>query len=369
MFIEELTIKNFRNYDNLQISFSPGINFIIGNNGVGKTNILEAISIVSNIKSFRNINDSEIIKWNEDSYYCALTVGNHDDSRYEIGCALKSDMIQKRLKIDGKEIKSSAEYYGRLLSVVLSPTDISIINGTPDLRRRFFDSVISKIDLAYFEALGEFRKILSSRNKLLKTIKQEGGDYDQLDVWDALFSDKAGFLIKKRSSFVEKFNGLFNNYYAIIADEKAPIIQYFCTAETDDSAEILQKLRKLRKRDVLLGSSGIGPQRDDFILENSQKIKFANYASQGQRRTAAVTFKISECEILEREKNKKAIILIDDIFSELDAKRRAKTIEALQRDNQIIFTMVHFEHSQLEKFQNYRGFLMESPGAVREISL
>src|SRR5271157_3636959 len=98
MFIEGLTIKNFRNYANLQISFSPGINFIIGNNGVGKTNILEAISILSNIKSFRNIHDSEIIKWNEDAYYCALTVGNHYDSLYEIGCVLKSDAIQKRLK-------------------------------------------------------------------------------------------------------------------------------------------------------------------------------------------------------------------------------------------------------------------------------
>src|SRR5208337_4738022 len=160
MFIEELTIKNFRNYGNLQISFSPGINFIIGNNGVGKSNILEAISIVSNIKSFRNINDSEIIKWNEDSYYCSLAVGNHDDSLYEIGCALKSDTVQKRLKIDGKEIKSAAEYYGRLLSVILSPIDINIINGTPDFRRRFFDSVISKIDMTYFEALGEFRKVL-----------------------------------------------------------------------------------------------------------------------------------------------------------------------------------------------------------------
>jgi DNA replication and repair protein RecF len=369
MFIEELTVKSFRNYSNLQISFAPGINFIIGNNGVGKTNILEAISVISNIKSFRNINDSEIIKWNEDSYYCAVTVGNSNDSLFEIGCASAFDTIQKRLKIDGKEIKSAVEYYGRLLTVILSPIDINIINGTPEFRRRFFDSVISKIDVSFFETLGEFRKVLSSRNKLLKNIKNTGRDFNQLDVWDILLCEKAGFIINKRISFVEKFNKLFQNYYSIISEEDAPTISYFCTAESDDSASILKKLTKLRKKDVLFGSSSIGPQRDDFILANKKKIKFTNYASQGQRRTAAVTLKISECEIVEAEKNKKSIILVDDIFSELDEKRRSQIIEVLQRGNQIIFTMVHFDPLQLNKFRNYKGFYIELPGIVRELKI
>jgi len=131
----------------------------------------------------------------------------------------------------------------------------------------------------------------------------------------------------------------------------------------------LKKLTKLRKKDVLFGSSSIGPQRDDFILANKKKIRFTNYASQGQRRTAAVTLKISECEIVEAEKNKKSIILVDDIFSELDEKRRSQIIEVLQRGNQIIFTMVHFDPLQLNKFRNYKGFYIDLPGNVRELTI
>src|SRR5512137_492827 len=115
MYVQELKTKNFRNYGNLQIIFSPEINFIIGNNGVGKTNILEAISVASNIKSFRNIHDSQIIRWNEDSYYTSVTAGESEDSLFEVGCIIAQDKIKKRLKIDGKEIKAAGEYYGKLL--------------------------------------------------------------------------------------------------------------------------------------------------------------------------------------------------------------------------------------------------------------
>ena len=124
-----------------------------------------------------------------------MTTGDNDDRVFEVGCSVISDKIKKRLKIDGKEIRSAVDYYGRLLTVVLSPVDINIINGTPDFRRRFFDSVISKIDASYFDTLNEFKKILSSRNTLLKKIKSEGKNLNQLDVWDTLFSEKARFII------------------------------------------------------------------------------------------------------------------------------------------------------------------------------
>jgi DNA replication and repair protein RecF len=369
MYIQELSIKNFRNYNNLNITFSPEVNFIIGNNGVGKTNILEAISVVSNIRTFRNISDIDIIKWNADSYYSSVKVDGYHDRYFEVGCTVENEKVKKKLKIDGKEIKKASEYYGRLLTVILSPQDINIINSTPDYRRRFFDSVISKIDESYFELLGDFKKVLASRNKILKDIRTNHNDVKDLDIWDNLFCEKASIIIKKRIQFIDKFNAIFQYFYSNIAvDDEAPRIRYDSTTKTDDKDSINALLIKTRMKDVSFGSTSIGPQRDDFILENSSGNRFTNYASQGQRRTAAVTLKVSECIIIEEEKKSKAVILIDDIFSELDEIRRSKMIDLLRRGNQIIFTMVHFDPVQLNRFGNYKGFLIEPYGTIRELS-
>jgi DNA replication and repair protein RecF len=368
MYIRDLTIKNFRNYVNLNITFSPEINFIIGDNGVGKTNILEAITVASNIKTFRNIHDSEIVRWGEESYFCSVTLGDNDDRVFEVGCSLTPEKVKKRLKIDGQEIKNAGEYYGRLLTVILSPTDINIINGTPDFRRRFFDSVISKIDRKYFDVLGEFKKILTSRNRLLKKIKGNAKEIHQLDVWDILFSEKAAFLINRRVGFIYTFNSIFRDLYANIAEgDESPVIRYACSMEMRQTEEIHQKLTASRTRDLILGATSIGPQRDDFILENRAGNRFTNYASQGQRRTAAVTLKVAECMVIEEEKKKKSIILVDDIFSELDEKRRSKIIDILRRGNQIIFTMVHFDPVKLHKFGDYKGYMVAPYGVVQEL--
>jgi DNA replication and repair protein RecF len=369
MFIQELTAKNFRNYVSLNITFTPGVNFIIGNNGVGKTNILEAISIASNIKTFRNIHDSEIIKWHEASYYCSAVIGDSEDRIFEVGCTIAQDKIKKKLKIDGKEMKNAGDYYGKFLTVTLSPIDINIVNGNPDARRRFFDSVISKIDISYFEILNEFKKILVSRNRILKEIKFNNLNKNQLDVWDTLFCEKANSITRKRYAFIEKFNGVFRNFYSNIAEsDDPPFIVYDSTTGNDDVPAIHEKLLQTRQKDIILGSTGIGPQRDDFILENDGRNRFVNYASQGQRRTAAVTLKIAECIMIEEEMGKKSVILVDDIFSELDEKRRSKMIDILCRGNQIIFTMVHFNPEKLHKFGTYKGYYVEPGGVIQELA-
>lgn len=369
MYIQDLSIKNFRNYNNLHITFSPEINFIIGNNGVGKTNILEAIYVVSNIRTFRNIHDADIVKWNEDSYYSSVRVGDTSDTIFEIGCSVEKDKIKKKLKIDGKEIKKASDYYGKLLTVILSPQDINIINSTPDYRRKFFDSVISKIDLSYFETLSDFKKVLASRNRILKEIRFGNKKISDIDIWDDMFCDKASIIQKKRYQFIEKFNRIFQYFYSNIAvDDEAPKIRYDSTTNIDEKSGIQQLLINGRSKDITIGSTSLGPQRDDFVLQNSSGNRFTNYASQGQRRTAAVTLKVSECIIIEEEHKSKAVILIDDIFSELDEIRRSKLIELLRRGNQIIFTMVHLDPVQLSKFGNYKGFRVEPNGVIRELT-
>lgn len=368
MVIRDLTVRNFRNYSELQLSFSPAINFIIGKNGVGKTNILEAIAIASNIKTFRNIHDSEIIKWHENGYYCSITTGSSDDSLFEVGCIRLNNSVKKKLKIDGKEISTAAEYYGRLLTVILSPNDITIINGTPDIRRRFFDGAISKIDGGYFRVLGDFKRVLASRNRLLKHTKNSVRDIRQLDAWDQIFSEKASVLIKRRCAFTEHYNQIFQkNYSDIAGDDPVPSIRYQGSCESGDPECIYKSLVMVREKDQILGMTSLGPQRDEYIIENEAGVKFIHYASQGQRRTAAVALKVAECLIIEEEKGKKAVILVDDIFSELDDSRKSRVIDLLRRGNQIIFTMVNYDPESLDQFGHHKGILVSGNGEVTEL--
>lgn len=369
MYLTQLSCKNFRNYHELQIDFSPEINFITGSNGTGKTNILEAISICSNIKSFRNISDSEIMKWDTDNYYCSTHAESDVIHQYEIGCSLGSGRMKKKVKFDGREISRISEYYGKLLTVIFSPIDINLVNGAPEIRRKFIDSVISKTDPAYLESLNEFKRIMVSRNRLLKLLREKKtGDTRQLDVYDNLYAEKSAFIISNRKKFLHNFKDMFSRSYREIAvDDPGPELIYYNNTGSENTEEILDKLFSCRVRDIMSGTSGIGPQRDDIRLQNDSKVQFTNYASQGQRRTAAIALKTAECMYLEDMMKSKAIILVDDIFSELDEERRGNMVKILGRGNQVIFTMVDLNTLDTSSFGQVRKFRVEKDSRVVEL--
>ncbi len=369
MHINDLTLKNFRNYNFLNIEFAEKINFIVGENGTGKTNILEGISIVSNIKSFRNINDIEIIQWGGNSYFCSVNINSNQFKKFEIGCMIIADKIKKKIKIDGLDIKKANEYFGKLNIVIFAPVDINIINGTPDNRRKFFDSVFSKVDLDYFNSLNDFRRILHSRNKLLKNFRQKKFfDFKHLDTWDQMFAEKASEIIYKRINYLSEFNKIFQKSYINIADDLfKPEIIYNSSAYVFEKDKIIETLIKYRSRDISTGTTNIGPQRDDYSIVHDNKL-LSNIASQGQRRTVAISLKISEMNMIENKKNTKCVVLIDDIFSELDLKRRNNMIEILHGDNQIIFTMVNAESINLSEFNSFKKFTIKSNGEIDCIS-
>ncbi len=344
MILKNIKLINFRNYGNLEINFSPEMNFITGDNGSGKTNILEAISIISNLKSFRNIHDNNIIKWNSNSYFCSGEVYDSEHNKFEVGYSFQNSKTKKKIKIDSNEIKKISDYYGKLLTVNFIPTDINIINGAPEIRRRYFDSVISKIYPDYIDELNKYRDILYSRNLLLKKIKENRGDLKLLEVWNKMFSEKAFSILQKRKFFIKEFNELFiNNYLKISNEDSSPSIKYSTTLKTDSFDNVLSEINSNVKTDIKRGSTVSGPHRDDYIISNKEGVAFINYASQGQKRTSSISLKLSEVEIIKKIKNKKSIILVDDIFSELDEKRRNSMIDLLKDEGQIIFTMVnHF---------------------------
>lgn len=368
MYIEKLTLKNFRNYKLLDICFSPEINFIIGENGTGKTNILEAVSITANMKSFRNINDSEIIRWGEQSYYCCSTVGESERSKFEVGCAYVTSQLKKRYKIDDCAVRGSSDYYGKLLTVIFAPVDINLINGPPDLRRRFFDSVISKINSDYLASLNDFKKILASRNRLLKILKHSRAGTGQLDVWDRLFSEKASELIARRMEFIERYRHTFaDSYLHISGEETSPEIVYRASSGSGDAEFIESRLHETRDRDIIMGYTGVGPQRDDYVIASTTGLLFTNYASQGQRRTAAISLKLAEFQTIEESTGEKAIILVDDIFSELDLKRRRNMIDLFGSGNQMILTMVNEESIERKRFLNGRSYMILENAVVQEL--
>ena len=342
MILKNIRLINFRNYSDTVINFSPAINFITGDNGSGKTNILEAISIISNLKSFRNTNDSNIIKWDNNSYYVGGEVLDSEYSKFRVGYSMQDNKPKKKIKIDGVEIKKISDYYGKLITVNFIPNDINIINGTPDIRRRYFDSVISKIFPDYIDELNKYRDICFSRNLLLKKIKDNQGDIKLLEVWNKMFSEKALSIINKRKVFIKKFNELFlKNYLNISKEDDSPEIFYMSSLKSENIEGISAEVNSNIKFDLSRGNTSYGPHRDDYYIKNSKGIGFINYASQGQRRTASISLKFSEVEIIKEIKQKKCIILVDDIFSELDEKRRDGMMELLKNEGQIIFTMVN----------------------------
>jgi DNA replication and repair protein RecF len=369
MYIKELALRNFRNYNNILIEFSPGVNFIAGPNAAGKTNILESISIISNLRSFRNVPDSEIIKWGEDTYFGSSTLEDSPFTKFEIGCSLLSDKIQKKAKIDGLVKKRISDYYGKFLTVIFSPEDIALAGGPPEIRRKFFDAVISKVDIEYLNNLSEFKRILASRNKLLRDIREKKKNKSsELDVWDNMFAQRASFILKKRIEFLKMFNETFKKSGMQISEnEESPYIEYNPTFSSNETNIILEELLMRRNKDIIIASTGSGPHRDDYaILFKDNKI-FKNCASQGQKRTAAVSLKIAECEFLEQETQQKPVILIDDIFGELDEKRRNKMMDIIKSRNQIIITAVNPDLLQMDADAsfNIQKFFV-SPGGVVE---
>jgi len=260
-----------------------------------------------------------------------------------------------------------SDYYGKLLTVIFSPSDINIINGAPDLRRKYFDSVISKISPDYINELNMFKTVLNSRNNILKKIREKSGDIRELDIWDKMFSDKASVILKKRESFIEEYSRLFLSVYKDISGEELPVSLIYNSSLNSRGRELLfNEITKTRNADIRRGTTISGPQRDDYNFVDKRGFDFTKYASQGQKRTAAVALKISEFEIIKKTKNKKSVILIDDIFSELDGKRRYNMLDLLTEKGQLIFTMVNPRIAAEWNKSSYKIFSVNSGSIFKE---
>ncbi len=341
MYISELKLKNFRNYENQKIEFSPKMNIIYGANGQGKTNIAEAIYYFQSGKSFRNIKDKEIIKFGSDfSLIEASFQKNAGKSMAKI--YIKNT---KSINLNGLSLARLSELVGEYNMVIFTPDFLNIIKSGPSERRQFLDQFISQIKPLYFKNLINYYRVLHQRNNVLKS--KNKNMLKTLCVWDEKLARLGIEICKERNYAIEKINSKINSIDSEnILTEKIKI-SYEASVKGDfcDYENYLNNLKASKERDIEKGMTNIGPHRDDFLIYMND-INIKKYGSQGQMRTCVLKLKLSECMIIEEKTNDSPILILDDILSELDEERRRFFLENI-KERQVIITCTDKEKINL----------------------
>jgi DNA replication and repair protein RecF len=326
MIIETVNLENYRNYNSLFIEFDNGTNILYGDNAQGKTNILEALYLCSTTKSHRGSKDREIIKFNCDESHIKLRV-NKKDVPHRIDIHLKKTK-SKGIAIDGIPIKKASELFGIINVIFFSPEDLSIIKNGPSERRRFIDMELCQIDKIYVNSLINYNKIVNQRNKLLRDLSFnfEKSLYDTLEIWDMQLSEYGNRIIKRREEFINQINVIIREIHRKLSGGREEI--YLKYEPNVSSNYIKEGLLKSREKDIKLKTTNVGPHRDDLGFYIGD-MDIRKYGSQGQQRTAALSLKLSEIELVKNIINDTPILLLDDVMSELDSNRQNQLLESL----------------------------------------
>lgn len=336
MKINHIELKNFRNYKDCSVDFAPFINIFIGKNAQGKTNLLEAIYILSLSKSFKTKVIEEFIYFNEDFAKIHGRVNSHEK---DIDLEVVLSKYGKKAFINHKEIKKTSDYVGYLNVVLFIPEDLMLIKGSPRLRRKLMDMEISKISPIYMYNLNKYNKLLKERNKYLKMLHEKHRRYDEyLDVLSEQMARLQVDLIKKRIEFVDLLNDISSTMYDYISLHKEKLrIEYKCIYKDLSYEGILEKYQKNYQRDISYSQTVDGLHKDDMLMSLDDKDAVA-YASQGQQRSIVLAIKIGLLELIKKEIGEYPILLLDDVLSELDDVRKTKLLNLIQGKVQTFLT-------------------------------
>lgn len=332
MYIKNIMLVNYRNYENLQIKLNENVNVFIGDNAQGKTNVLESVYYGAFAKSHRTSKDKELINWNKDKAYISLLVGKERlDKRIDINI-LKDG--KKAIKVNGVKVNKIGELFGIFNVVMFSPEDLKVIKEAPNLRRRLLDMELSQINKKYYFNLVQYNKILNERNMLLKNNKFSE---EMLEIYDYQLVEHADYIISKRLEYIDKVNFYGKEIHKDITTEKENIeFKYSCNVNLENyKANYLKKLQDNIKRDREKGITSVGPHRDDFnVYVNDIDVK--TFGSQGQQRTAILTMKFSSLKIIKEITGEYPVLLLDDVLSELDLNRKKYILSTIQGIQTII---------------------------------
>ena len=360
MYIQSLELKNYRNYDRLIIEFSSGTNILYGDNAQGKTNILEAVYLGATTKSHRGSKDKEIIRFGENESHIMIHLMKQDIG-HQIDMHLKKSRT-KGAAIDQIPIKRSSDLLGFVPVIFFSPEDLSIIKNGPSERRKFLDIELSQLEKMYLHQLSSYNKVMAQRNNLLKQLVYQRELLDTLDSWDLQLVKYGSEVIRYRRKFIEDLNEIIREIHKNLTGKKEKIVlKYDYSVNYDEFLTVLQRKREI---DLKYASTGAGPHRDDIeFLVNGIDIR--RFGSQGQQRTAALSLKLAQIELVKRQTGETPILLLDDVLSELDSSRKNYLLDSI-KDIQTLITCTGLEEFINSHLQIDKMFQVKSGKIVRE---
>ena len=356
--LKRLVLKNFRNYDSLDLEFDSGVNILMGNNGQGKSNVLEAIYFISLLRSFRSSKIRNLYRWHQRSF---MIRAHLQSSGSEQIVALEySD--KRRLKHNGEAVNRSSDFINQLYTVAFVPEDIELVKGSASSRRRFLDISLSQLEMKYMSTLQEYNKALKSRNQLLK---QQNSNPGVIQAFDKLLISRGAEIIRSRVHFFEQFE----DYLQLISNQLMaegsqfrlryiPSVSRGEEESTNWESRLETVLAANLERDMQYGMTHNGPHRDDFGIYFNDK-DLANFGSEGQCRLSAVILKMAKARYLMKEKNESGIILlIDDVIGELDEERKKAFFKSLEDADQVFLACTDKSDIQGLDYEHY--FLVEN---------
>lgn len=402
MIITHLSLTNFRNYTSLEFDLPPHIMVLQGDNAQGKSNLLEAIYILATSRSPRTVSDRELINWDafkEEIPTCRIaSIVRKDDSDLRLELALsaratesprsddffsrwqpanKPSSVQKRIRINGV-VRHTADLIGQLNVVTFSVYDIALVGGEPALRRRYLDITNSQIDHKYLRNLQRYNRVLWQRNQLLRLIAENKANPDELAFWDQQLVEKGAYLIVQREHTVAALNQLAQGIHEELSGGQGKLNLVYLRSidkqrgkeesDVNETAEIFNKaLQAARAKEIAQGMSLVGPHRDDlrFFVND---IDAGIYASRGQQRTVALSLKLAEVRLMLSATKEHPILLLDDVLSELDARRRHHLLGSAANYEQVLITTTDLDRFE-QDFLGKASLFRVSQGRIEPLSV
>lgn len=361
MIVKSLKLKNFRNYDLLNLEFDSTTNIFYGDNAQGKTNILESVYLTGTTKSHRGTKDRDLILFGEEEAHIE-TIVEKRGVPFNIDIHLKKNS-PKGIAINKIPIKKASELFGIINIVFFSPEDLNIIKNGPAERRKFIDMELSQLDKLYLNDLSNYNRIINQRNKLLKDIFDRKDLMDTLDVWDMQLVHYGKKVIERRELFIEQMNDIIGDVHEKLTGGKERLKLIY---EPGVKKELLEDtLFKNRERDMKMKSTSTGPHRDDICFMCGD-LDIRKFGSQGQQRTSALSLKLSEIELVKQEVKDTPILLLDDVLSELDKHRQNYLLDSI-RDVQTLITCTGLDDFVNKRFFINKIFHVEQGHVVKDL--
>ena len=334
MQIRFLKLINFRNFKTLKINFSETLNIIYGKNGMGKTNIVEAIYVLSLTKSFRTTNDKLLVHKDSNTFKIEGIVFDGSEKTYK----LSLNDTGKKTRINKTSIQKLSDYISKLSVIVFSPADLRIIKSSPQDRRKSVNMQLSQISNRYLKMLGTYNKILKQRNSYLRTMYvNKNASVDYLDILTSELVDYGLEIYKERALYFSQLNDQISDYYEKITGAKDLQIKYISDFKDLEKSDLLKKYKTTENKDVIFGKTSIGIHRDDFSLAVAED-SLKDFGSEGQQKNAIIAYKLSEIDIFYKTKKSNPILILDDLFSELDNEKITNILKLINPDIQTFIT-------------------------------